>query len=301
MSFNPEKTEILFFSNTGNTDNIEFSFNGKRIPLSISHKHLGVILSQNEKWNEYLKNMKTNITKHLGILRKLKFSLKRSNLEKMYLVYIRLFEYACNVWDNCGIGYSEKIEKLQLDAPRIVTGLPIFTKSEYSYAETGWETLSERRCRRKLQLLFNIKCGMAPEYLRHLVLPTIQSTTIYHLRNGDNLIVPVCRLSITNSSFIPSTVKEWNTLDIAIRKFDSLSKFKNAIRLNSQSNKISVPKLYYYGPRKINVILTQLRCTASFLNHDLYKVHILFSPACSCCASKKMRTTSFLFVPNILK
>jgi hypothetical protein len=47
MSFNPEKTEVLFFSNTGNIDNIEFSFNGKSIPLSTSHNHLGVILSQN--------------------------------------------------------------------------------------------------------------------------------------------------------------------------------------------------------------------------------------------------------------
>jgi hypothetical protein len=47
------------------------------------------------------------------------------------------------------------------------------------------------------QILFNIlKCGMTPEYLRHLVPPTIQSTTIYPLRNGDNLIVPFCRLSI---------------------------------------------------------------------------------------------------------
>ena len=45
----------------------------------------------------------------------------------------------------------------------------------------------------------------------------------------------------------------------------------SVIRLNSQSNKISVPKLYYYGPRKLNVILTQIRCTASFLNHDLHK------------------------------
>ena len=77
---------------------------------------------------------------------------------------------------------------------------------------------------------------------------TIQSTTIYPLRNGDNLIVPFFRLSITNSSFIPSTVKEWNKLDIAIRKLDSLAKFKNVIRLNSQSNKISVPKLYILWP-----------------------------------------------------
>jgi hypothetical protein len=169
----------LFFSDTDNIDNIEFSFNGKSIPLSTSHKHLGVILSHNAKWNEHFENMITNIAKHLGILRKLKFCLNRSNLEQMYLVYIRpLFEYACEVWDNCGIGYSDKLEKLQLDAARIITGLPIFTKSEYSYAETGWETLSEQRYRRKLQLFFNIKCGMASEYLRHLVPPTIPSTNV---------------------------------------------------------------------------------------------------------------------------
>jgi hypothetical protein len=57
-----------------------------------SHKHLGVILSQNAKWNEHLENMITNITKHLGILRKLKFSLNRSNLLKnnwSFLRYLR--------------------------------------------------------------------------------------------------------------------------------------------------------------------------------------------------------------------
>jgi hypothetical protein len=135
MSFNPENTEISFFSNTGNIDNIEFSFNGKSIPLSISHKHLGVILSQNAKWNEHLENMITVINKYNQTFRyitKLKFSLNRSNLDKnVFSLHSPLFEYACEVWNNCGIGYSDKLEKLQLDAARIVTGLPIFTKSEY--------------------------------------------------------------------------------------------------------------------------------------------------------------------------
>jgi hypothetical protein len=80
MSFNPEKPKSCFFSNTGNIDNLEFSINDKIIPLSTSHKHLGVNFSQNAKWNEHLENMITNITKHLSILRKLKFSLNRSNL-----------------------------------------------------------------------------------------------------------------------------------------------------------------------------------------------------------------------------
>jgi hypothetical protein len=56
----------------------------------------------------------------------------------MYLVYIRsLFEYACEVWDNSGIGYSDKLEKLQLDAARIVTGLPILTNRSLYFFNCG--------------------------------------------------------------------------------------------------------------------------------------------------------------------
>ena len=84
---------------------------------------------------------------------------------------------------------------------------------------------------------------MAPAYLRHLVPSTIQSTTIYMypLRNGDNLIVPFCRLSMPNSSFIPSTIKEWNKLDIAIRKLDSLSQFKKLFVLTANQIRYQFP------------------------------------------------------------
>jgi hypothetical protein len=42
--------------------------------------------------------------------------------------------------------------------------------------------------------------------------PTIQSTTIYPLRNGNDIIVSFCRLSLTRDSFVPVTVREWNSL-----------------------------------------------------------------------------------------
>ena len=93
------------------------------------------------------------MSKHLNILRKLKYRLSRTNLDNLYLVYIRpLFEYACELWDNCGIGNSQKLEQLQLKDARIVTGLPIFTKTEILYKETDWELLSLRRKRRKLKI-----------------------------------------------------------------------------------------------------------------------------------------------------
>jgi hypothetical protein len=68
------------------------------------------------------------------------------------------------------------------------------TNTEYLYRETCWERLEERRTRRKLQLLYNIKNGSTPSYLLDLIPPTIQSTTIYLLRNGNDIIVPFCRL-----------------------------------------------------------------------------------------------------------
>jgi hypothetical protein len=71
-----------------------------------------------------------SIYKHLNVLRKLKYKLSRKNLEKLYLVYIRpIFEYACEVWDNCGVGNSNKLDHLHHEAAKIVTGLPIFASS----------------------------------------------------------------------------------------------------------------------------------------------------------------------------
>jgi hypothetical protein len=130
-------------------------------------------------------------------------------------------------------------------------------------------------------LFYKIYNGLAPQYLHDLIPPTIQSTTIYPLRNGSDLIVPFCRLSSTNLSFIPSSVREWNKLEKSVRNLDTPLKFKRALLYNANEINI-VPKHFMYGPRKLNVILTQLRCSAFFLNNDLFKSNIVSSPNCAC-------------------
>jgi hypothetical protein len=50
---------------------------------------------------------------------------------------IILFYLSVELWDNCGIGNSQNLEQLKLEAARIVTGLPIFTKTEMLYIETS--------------------------------------------------------------------------------------------------------------------------------------------------------------------
>ena len=58
----------------------------------------------------------------------------------------------------------EKLEKVQLSAARIVTGLPIFASRESLYTEKGWQTLQNRHYAAKMLAMFNIYNGYAPPY-----------------------------------------------------------------------------------------------------------------------------------------
>ena len=55
----------------------------------------------------------------------------------------------------------------------------------------------------------------------------------------------------------------------------------------SNSNSVNIPKYYSHGPRKLNIVLTQFRCSATFLNYDLFKVNIISNPSCNCGAIRE--------------
>jgi hypothetical protein len=72
MSFSPDKTEIMLFSNT-DIPEFNFTFNGTSIPITNYNKHLGVTFSSDSKWNIHIENILLSIYKHLNVLRKLKY------------------------------------------------------------------------------------------------------------------------------------------------------------------------------------------------------------------------------------
>ena len=78
-------------------------------------------------------------------------------------------------------------------------------------------------------MTYNIQNNNAPRYLCDLIPPTIQSTTVYPLRIGSDIIIPFCRLSNTCDSFIPSTIRQWNSLDPSLRNMESIANFKTEL------------------------------------------------------------------------
>ena len=130
---------------------------------------------------------------------------------------------------------------------------------------------------------------------------TYTSTSVYPLRNWNAIFLPFCRLSSTKDYFMPSKIKMWNSLNNNIRNVDTLLKFKSELKKIGETENHAVPKHYFYGPRKLNIILTQLRSSASFLNYDLFRVGIVSDPSCRCGVALENLKHFFLGCPIYLQ
>jgi hypothetical protein len=77
-------------------------------------------------WTNHIDNIVNAAFRQVNVLRKLKFTLSKQTLSNIYLTFIRpTLEYACEVWDGCFEREVAKLEKVQLESARIVTGLQI--------------------------------------------------------------------------------------------------------------------------------------------------------------------------------
>lgn len=279
IKFNPTKTGVLLFENAVDKGDISLMFQNNQLGIREQHKHLGITLSDDCKWHCHIDNVCKSVSPKISMLRKLKYILKRDSLSKIYLTFIRpIMEYSCELWNGCGNELSEKLEKIQLEAARIVTGLPCYASRESLYLETGWEKLIDRRNRRCLCLMYNVVNENCPPYLTDILPPKISEISHYSLRNNDNFSIPRYRLTKTNNSFFPSTLRMWNKLNIDLRNIPTFSQFKRALTAQTYS----IPKWFHTGTRKMNILHTRLRHNFSALNFDLFRCNLRNDATCLC-------------------
>ena len=111
-------------------------------------------------------------------------------------------------------------------------------------------------------LLYKMFNNLSPLYLCSLIPPTVDTQSSYNLRNAHNIRTIHSRTTQYFNSFLPSTIREWNTLPLDVRNCDSINSFKR--KLNSDIN--VVPKYFYTGNRKAQVLHVRIRTKCSSLN-----------------------------------
>ena len=82
----------------------------------------------------------------ISIMKRLKYTLSRSTLEKLYITLIRpIPEYGCVICDACSTSDCKLLETVQYDVARVCTGAMWNSSAISLLNELGWETLETRR------------------------------------------------------------------------------------------------------------------------------------------------------------
>ena len=197
VKFNPQKTESLIITRKLNTTTHPTLF-FDNIPIQEvkSHKHLGLIFNTNLHWGEHIDMIIQKATTKICILRSLKFNLDRRTLQTLYFSFIRpIVEYADIIWDNCPQYYKNRLESINIEAGRIITGATKLVSLTCLYKECGWETLNERRIKHKLILFYKILNGLTPDYLQTLIPSQHFQRHDYNTRHSSNYVHINCRNS----------------------------------------------------------------------------------------------------------
>ena len=280
VTFNPSKNESLLISRKINKPiHPPLYMQNVQIQEVSSHKHLGLYFSNDCSWHQHIDYIKQKAWFRIHIMRKLKFKLDRKSLETIYLTFIRpLLEYGDVIWDNCTQYEKNELDKIQNEAARITTGTTKLVSLDNLYKEVGWQTLHRRRQDHKITLFYKMFNQLTPVYLSFLIPQQVNAISHHNLRNSNDIHTIRSNTSLYHNSFLPSTLRQWNSLPVEVRQLNTLSSFKTFLKKDLQS----VPTYYYCGSRKAQILHARLRTGCSSLNMDLFHKNITESPLCRC-------------------
>ena len=269
MSFNPDSDkqaqEVIFSRKLKKVCHLPLCFNNisKMFQKSqaSSQKHLRLTLDNRLPIDENLTNVSDKISKTIGLLRKLLNILPRPAFLTIYKCFIRLhLDYGDIINDQAyNLSFHQKLGSIQYNAALALTGAIRCSSREKLYQELGLESLQLRRRYRKLCCFYKIYNKQAQGYLTELI-PTRNEA--YQARHFANIPYLSFEHKFFKNTFFPSSILEWNKLDVSLRNSASYNVFKNSIL---KSIRLSPNKIFQcHNPKGIKLVI-RLRLGLSHL------------------------------------
>ena len=181
-------------------DDVDIRIDDQTIKRVVHTKSLGLTIDAHLSWGEHVEEICKKVSSAIG--------------ETAILIYNTLimphFDYCSTVWD-CLSGYlSDKLQKLQNRAARVITKSPFDASSNHLLSTLSWERLSLRRKKQKALMMYKIMNDLAPEYLQSL---SSQRHSAYNLRNSEGrLTLSKPSTNDLKRSFSYSGAMLWNNL-----------------------------------------------------------------------------------------
>ena len=302
MQFNPDPTkqatEILFSCKKSKPIHPPLYFNGSPIPQVQEQKHLGLILEPGLSFAKHLNEKIKKAKRNIGIIKHLNKFLPLKSLCQMYKALVRSHLDYCDIIYHIpstvnqppmGISLNdlmEKVERIQYQAARAVTGTWQGSNRTKLYEELGWESLSDRRMSRRVLQIYKIFDNKTPEYLRQK-LPQSRRNFLEHIFKGYR-----CRTGRYENSFFPDAVTSWNNIMAHFDHFPTYQRLKDHI--SSLIRPTPSPIFGLHNPSDLRYIF-QLRVGLSHLRSHKKRHNFADTPSDIClCKQGNEDTHHFL-------
>jgi len=292
VTFNELKTVYMIVSKKKQQQHYpDITMNNTVLKKVTSHTHLGLTLNDSLTWDDHIERITSKASSRVGCLKRIRSLLPRSTLETLYKSMVRpVLEYGSTIFDNLPIKLNARLENIQRSAALTCSGAMQRTNRANLLKELGWDTLQERRKYFRLSLFFKMTHGMAPGYLRNLVPITVGQQNRYPLRNAEDIMRVQCRTQYHAKSFLPQTIKDWNSLSLELRNSTSFETFKRRYKKTNFTEKNVLFSIEFNESHKHH---TRLRLNFSQLSQHLYTFNIIDSPVCQFCTLRDESTRHY--------
>ena len=233
LSLNVAKTELMIIGSrqrlSAQCDDVEIRIDDQIIKRVVHTKSLGLTIDARLSWGKHVEEICKKVSSAIGALKRVRPFISK---ETAILIYNTLimphFDYCSPVWD-CLSGYlSDKLQKLQNRAARVITKSPFDASSNHLLSTLSWERLSLRRKKQKALTMYKTMNDLAPEYLQSLF---SQRHSAYSLRNSEGrLTLSKPSTNYLKRSFSYSGAMLWNNLPKNLKNAASVEHFKRNIK-----------------------------------------------------------------------
>ena len=185
-------------------------------------KSFGIYIDDNLTWHSHIDKLCKKIASAIGVIKRVKPFVPQSTLLNIYNSLVQSnFDYCSLIWGNCGKTLSNKLQKLQNRAARVITSSNFDVDSLCH--KLSWKDSKSQRQNQNALMVFKSLNWLVPEYLASKFIKRNES----NLRDSVNkLVIPFPRTNYMKNSFSYSGTTLWNSLPCNIRKSGSLNQFK---------------------------------------------------------------------------
>ena len=233
MKFNSDKCYVLRISASRSPLITNYKLGDSILQETKTHTYLGVDIQHDLKWNTHINRITASASRTLGFVRRNLSSCNKETKKAAYIALVRpTVEYCSAVWDPYTKELTQKVEKIQRRAARMVyNNYDWKTSVNELIQELQWDSLSNRRKNNRLAILHKAIGGHLAIPVQNYLQPAQRRT---RRSSHQNFIEYHSRIDSHKYSYIPRTIKDWNDLPESTANIQDSTLFKTALSINQQ-------------------------------------------------------------------